>query len=270
MVVIPDRDAGMQTVLENNGGIGSTFIGVTGGREGGPYRMYSLFRFNVNPLPVNSTVIEATLQLLIKPFGNGNTSLPPGPIIGRLLRDWEEGNGIIFRPFQQTFQDSGVVYQTGWGTMGDTSFTEADYTNARPVSIETPPSQADYVLDTSSQLLSDVITWQTMPDSNFGIVVYDPCDSADENNCQFTLTALHTREQSLEEFRPTLTAIYDCPVSPLISGNILSGSYCGITSISTDGAIQNGENVIFLLDQEIEMQENFTIQLGGQFEVKVE
>jgi subtilisin-like proprotein convertase family protein len=61
-----------------------------------------------------------------------------------------------------------------------------------------------------------------------------------------------------------------CQANLTPGSNIASGTYHASVSVSSDGTVQNGSTVIFKAGTEINLQNNFEVQLGGVFDAIIE
>ncbi len=247
--------------VNNSNALGDLFAGRTGAMNGGNLHR-ALVRFSLKLIPTNAIITNATLSLNKNKGGPGNTA------IHKLTTDWGEGTSDATGSGPGSGGGAGAPATAGDATWMHSFFNTQSWNSLGGDYV--PTSSATTLVTISSgqfnwnspAMVMDVQNWLDDTTTNYGWILI-----GDESNSGSS-SRFNSREDASH---PVLAVEYtiSCLDTLMLSGIIDPNTYQAAKLIKSDGTIQSPSMVIFDTGVEAILEDEFSVLLGAEFEIRI-
>lgn len=256
------KDNTIHSENNNSNALGDLFAGRTGVSNGGNLRR-ALIRFSLALVPTNATITSVTLTLTKNKGGSGNTSLH------KLTSDWGEGTSFSGGGGPGNDGGGGALPTTGDATWNHTFYNTQNWGSSGGDFIGTASASTSVTANgqynwSTPGMVSDVQNWLNNSTTNDGWII-----RGDEST-NGTASRFNSREDA--SGFPVLLVEYTVPTcqdTVMLSGIIAPNTYQAAKLIQSDGTIQSPSIVVFDTGMEAILEDEFSVLLGAEFEIKI-
>lgn len=261
----PVKDNTIYEENDNSNALGDLLAGATGIMNSGNVRR-ALFKFDLTQIPLNATVVSASLSLTKNRGGSGNCSLH------KLLGDWGEGTSVSGPGSPGSNGGGGASPTNGDATWNFQFYNTNSWSSAGGDFVSTASAMTSVgssnivYMWTGMDLENDVQEWISNPSLNFGWILIGD-ESTNSTASKFNSKEAVTGKPSL---RIEYTVASSCQDTIELSNNISAGTYHAAQSLTATGLIQSPDVVFFKSGNSVELQIDFTCNLGATLEISIE